>query len=78
MEIRNCLECGTDYEVKVPKFCGRDCFHKNYGKNHRSEKHYKWKGDDAGYEAIHFWLNRHYKLVDKCEHCGKKGKLHHD
>ena len=30
-----------------------------------------WKGKNAGYHAIHCWVNRHFKKPDKCETCGK-------
>lgn len=30
----------------------------------------RWKGEDAGYVAIHLWLTKHYYKGDHCEHCG--------
>lgn len=76
METRKCLECEKDYEVEVPKFCSRDCFHKNYGKNHTKEKHYKWKGDEVGYHGVHTWLRKNYGADGECEECKKSGRLH--
>jgi hypothetical protein len=35
-----------------------------------------WKGNDAGYNAIHIWINSH--LIDHklCRYCGSKNNLH--
>ena len=38
-----------------------------YGANSRA-----WKGDGAGYVAIHLWLSKHYAKGDRCEECGTK------
>lgn len=76
METRKCEECDKDYEVNVPKFCGRDCFHKNYGKNHKGEDSPHWKGGKVGYHGIHKWLTRIFGRRKECEHCGKAGRLH--
>jgi len=35
-----------------------------------------WKGDNAGYNAVHSWLNRNFKDPRKCEHCGSTKNLH--
>lgn len=42
------------------------------------ENHHEWKGDDAGYAALHFWAERN---IPKPEHCtctnpGKRMELH--
>lgn len=71
MDKINCKECGEQYEVKIPKFCSRICFHTNYGKNHRAEKHYKWKGDLVGYPGLHSWLRKFYGIGGICEICGE-------
>lgn len=39
----------------------------------KNEKHPKWKGEDAGYSAIHYWAQRHKKRNNQCEWCGKLG-----
>lgn len=31
-----------------------------------------WKGDKAGYHAIHSWLAVHFEKGDHCEECGTK------
>jgi hypothetical protein len=38
------------------------------------EKNTQWKGDDAGYKAIHVWLNRRFGKPDHCEMCGTREK----
>ena len=32
-----------------------------------------WKGDAAGYGALHRWLRAHYPKAGTCEQCGKAG-----
>lgn len=39
-----------------------------------NEKHWAWKGDDVGYDALHTWLTRHYKK-EQCEFCGESDTL---
>ena len=34
------------------------------------ERHYKWKGDGVGIDALHFWVMRHKPDPGYCEHCG--------
>jgi hypothetical protein len=34
----------------------------------------RWKGDDAGYSAIHMWLRQHIEKSGVCQHCKKKTK----
>ena len=31
----------------------------------------KWKGDDAGYSAKHYWVYRQLGKPCECKHCGK-------
>lgn len=33
------------------------------------EQSRRWKGEEAGYVAIHLWLSKHYPKGDHCEHC---------
>lgn len=33
-----------------------------------------WKGDFAGYSAMHYWVNREKGKPKKCEHCGRTDK----
>ena len=35
-----------------------------------------WKGDDAGYMAIHDWNRKTWGKINKCEFCGKEGNSH--
>src|SRR4051812_42555426 len=34
----------------------------------------RWRGDDAGYSAIHMWLKIHKQKTGVCENCGEAGK----
>lgn len=36
------------------------------------EKNGMWKGDKAGYVAIHAWIKRHKGSTKVCEHCNKE------
>jgi hypothetical protein len=31
-----------------------------------------WKGESAGYSAVHRWLVKRYGSPKKCEHCGRE------
>lgn len=42
--------------------------HKNHAKG---PSHYLWKGDKAGYGAVHKWVARVKGRPQKCEECGK-------
>lgn len=40
------------------------------------EKHYRWKGDNVSYSALHHWINKKLGHPFVCEHCGKsEGRL---
>jgi hypothetical protein len=44
---------------------------------YRGEKHHNWKGEKAGYRAVHKWIQKRLGKPEKCEGCGKdrlKGK----
>lgn len=32
-----------------------------------------WKGDEVGYRALHYWIERRKGKPNKCSHCGKIG-----
>lgn len=34
------------------------------------EKNPMWKGDDVGYEGVHWWVTRHKSRSEVCESCG--------
>jgi len=40
----------------------------------RAEKHPLWKGEAAGYSAIHVWVRNNYVKQGRCETCGKEGR----
>ena len=39
------------------------------------ERHKFWKGDDAGYRALHGWVKRHKPKPERCEKCNEKKRL---
>jgi len=42
---------------------------------HQSENHGMWKGNEAGYAAIHYWVQRYKPKPEVCGICGKSGVL---
>lgn len=42
--------------------------------NLKGENNPNWKGDTAGYKAIHKWLNDNYPRQDYCARCKTHGK----
>ena len=38
----------------------------------RGSNNHFWKGDEAGYRALHVWIKRIKGMPKKCEKCGKK------
>uniref|UniRef100_A0A6H1ZXV8 Uncharacterized protein n=1 Tax=viral metagenome TaxID=1070528 RepID=A0A6H1ZXV8_9ZZZZ len=59
---------GKHHSVKtVKKITDAANNNKRYGKNNHI-----WKGNDAGYLAIHTWVRRHKGIPVKCEFCGKR------
>jgi hypothetical protein len=44
------------------------------GHNRRVTRPPGWKGEDAGYRAIHIYLNAHFPKTGTCEECGVSGK----
>lgn len=36
----------------------------------------KWRDNNVGYRALHYWVERHLKKPIFCEHCGCTGKMH--
>ena len=39
----------------------------------KDEKHPGWKGDEAGYGALHSWIYRKLGRPETCMDCGKTG-----
>jgi hypothetical protein len=42
------------------------------GEARKDAKNSQWKGDEAGYHAIHIWVTQNHPKTGTCEHCGKK------
>jgi hypothetical protein len=38
------------------------------------ERHHSWRGDAAGYTAIHLWVGKHFTKTGRCEACGGEGR----
>ena len=41
----------------------------------KGDKNSNWRGDDAGYNAIHKWVREHKSKPLLCEECGLEKKL---
>ena len=58
-------------EINRKSHLGQIAWNKN--KEHlkiRNEKHYRWRGDDVGYGAIHSWVRRKKGKPEICIDCG--------
>ena len=56
-----CPFCGVDIGYKS-KICRKCC---------RDDRHGRWRGDDAGYVAIHTWMRLRLGRPVECVYCGK-------
>jgi hypothetical protein len=43
-------------------------------KKERGSKNRNWKGNKAGYKAVHMWVGNNIKKVGACANCGNVGK----
>ena len=50
--------------------------HHNFRGSNKGEANPAWKGDEAGYNAMHVWLGRHKERTGVCEECGREGYTH--
>ena len=74
---KNCLVCKEEFgtcssEIKKGggKFCSRKCWYKWF-----NEKNvYSYKGEQAGYDAKHYWINKKLGKPKYCEFCKKTNK----
>jgi len=67
-----CAGCGkVGIAKRGKKYCTRECAHKQI-----KEKASAFK-ENAGYSAIHKWINAHFGKPVKCICCGLKGKKMH-
>ena len=87
-KIKKCPICEKefravkDYWNRKQIYCSHKCFEVDWKKNVRPKMKYgscegvennAWKGDGAGYSAIHKWITNQKGKPKKCEHCGKSG-----
>lgn len=57
------------------KYCSPACSAK-YGNHPRGEDRTQWKGEAAGYQALHDWVRRQKGKPERCESCGTtEGRL---
>ena len=81
MITKICKTCGKEFKVcpsrkYTAKFCSRKCcgvMYDNPMKGKFGRDHPRWKGNNAGYSALHRWVSYHRGSPKKCEHCGKDG-----
>jgi len=48
---------------------------KKIGAANSREKHWNWKGDEVGYDALHRWVYKEKGRPVSCEHCGESKRL---
>ena len=46
--------------------------HHNFRGSNKGESNPAWKGDEAGYTAMHAWVWRHKERTGRCEECGRE------
>lgn len=51
-----------------------DWWKKRISDGQTGNKHHSWKGDMAGYSALHHWLRKHYGNPLECFYCNKRGE----
>jgi len=61
-----CIDCGGKVFYRKAKRC-RKCFAISI----RGEKNHLWKGDNAGYNAIHEWVRKNKPKPKLCPSCKK-------
>jgi len=75
---KKCFAIFQSYYAFQRKFCSKKCFYRFQIGRYKKEKSVLWKGDKAGYGAIHTWLKTNFGNPPKCENCGKIGKKIND
>lgn len=55
-------------QFKKRRFCSNQC--------RQDHAPARWKGSDAGYVAVHMWMNKEYPRLGFCAWCGKTAKTH--
>lgn len=65
-----CAQCGQDMTDKPVGqiYCTRTCSNRATARRREDSPH--WKGDDAGYYAIHDWIAKEAGRPQECELCG--------
>ncbi len=65
------------------RFCGNKCSYKHgnagrFANGHSGlvgAKNKEWKGDKAGYKAIHEWVRKRIKKSGSCAHCAADNRV---
>jgi hypothetical protein len=78
--IINCEVCKKEFYIRPGDFklkkyscCSRECSFKNPKRKFTiGEISGNWKGENAGYTAIHHWVRKRKNNLNICEKCGKK------
>lgn len=77
LKPKTCEGCSEDFAIRSNekpvhfekrRFCTNTCANRNAPK--------RWKGPDAGYGAVHMWMNKEYPRLGFCAWCGKTAKTH--
>ena len=64
------------FQEKVRKiFTGKKLSKKTLEKI-SGQNHHAWKGDNAGYTAIHYWIRSNFPKPIKCKNCNQKKRLY--
>jgi endogenous inhibitor of DNA gyrase (YacG/DUF329 family) len=71
-----CSTCGKVFKIvnshfkrSERHFCNRKCYAKDLSNRQKGEKNSSWKGEQAGYSALHRYLRDHF-TKQNCDSCG--------
>lgn len=69
-----CEGCGTPFRRnrRGQRFCSQPCSTRRQrdGSRRVGAGNHQWKGDDAGYQAVHRWRLRNLTKTGACSECG--------
>jgi hypothetical protein len=69
--LKDCIVCGKRFRVwSKEKHKQKCCSHQCFGKINHGAHNGMWKGNDAGYFALHRRIESLYGKPKKCSFCG--------
>ena len=72
---RNCIICSKEFSfskisrITTARFCSVRCKGEFQKTAYKDENNPKWKGNKAGYDALHDWVKYRLNKASKCAFC---------